>query len=64
MIQEYCKGKPDNPTAGCGSPVAFVARRESEKVASVFVCGKHLAAALKDVPVSYLDRWIVTVVRR
>ena len=43
---------------GCGNPTRFVARHEDEPEASIFVCGKHLAAALTKTEGRYL---VVTV---
>lgn len=38
---------------GCGAPTKFVARHENEDTASIFACGKHLAASL-DKPGVYI----------
>jgi hypothetical protein len=43
---------------GCGHPTRFIARLESEPTASIFVCGKHLAAALTNT----MERYIVVAV--
>jgi hypothetical protein len=46
---------------GCGNPTRFIARHESEDTASVFACGKHIAAELET---HTDDRWIVVVVNK
>jgi hypothetical protein len=57
-ISHCCYVGPHYENGGCNHPTRFIARLESEPKASIFVCGKHLAAALN----STMERYIVVAV--
>ena len=53
-----CTGKGDR--YGCGNPIAYVARLETEDESSVFTCGKHLTYHLSKH--RNPERWVVVAV--
>jgi len=63
MNRDYClvpQYKLSGGIGGCGNPTRFVARHEDDEKASVFACGKHIAAALGQRP----GKWIVVAVEQ
>lgn len=51
-VNPWCDGAGRD--YGCGNPALFVGRPEDTDDADIFVCGKHLAAALTRTDTRYI----------